>query len=99
MKPAIQPARNLAVRVHSVEMLLREGETCREVSSSANHFDVTGRFGGTCFCQRVIELAERRYLGGEPILATQGGWQQMVVPGGQVVVFPVRIFFDARSTM
>src|SRR5580704_1627126 len=75
-------------------MLVGEGETCREISSSANHFDVTGRFGGTCLCQRVIELAERRHLGGEPILAAQGGWQQMVVPGGQVVVFPIRIFFE-----
>ena len=83
----------LPIRVHGVEPLMSHGESRRVIRFSANNFDVAGRLCRTGFYQRV-ELAERRYLGREPVLAAQGGGQQMVVLRGQVIVYPVRIFFE-----
>src|ERR1700751_4720839 len=41
--------------------------------------------------QRGIEFTERADFCREPTLAAQGGGKSMIVPGGEVVVDPIRI--------
>ena len=75
------------------------GESRREVHPASDDLDVARRFARGGPGQRGVELAERGDLRREPALAAQGGGQGVIVPGGEVVVDPIRIRLERRSTM
>ena len=75
------------------------GKSRREVHPASDDLDVTRRFAGGGPGQRGVELAERGDFRREPAPAAQGGGQGVIVPGGEVVVDPVRVRLEARSTM
>ena len=66
-------------------------ELRREVHPASDHLDVAGRFARGGPGHRSVELAEGGDFRREPAPAAQGGGQVMIVPGGEVVVDPIRI--------
>jgi len=83
------------IRVHGVKVLVCQLQTGGIVGSSADDFDVTGRVSLAGPFQGAVEFCERRHLCGEPVFATQSRWQRVIVPLGQIVVFPVRVVFES----
>src|SRR5260370_10878758 len=72
-------------------MQMGNGETRREVHPASDNLDVARRFPRRGTGQGGVELAERGNFRREPTPATQGGGQGVIVPGGEVVVDPIRI--------
>ena len=90
---------SLIIRVQGVETLMGRGESRRVVRFAADDLDVARRIPLGGLGQRGVEFAKRGNFRREPTPAAQGGGQGVIVPGGEVVVDPIRIRLDARSTM
>ena len=71
----------------------------RIVRPAADDLDVTRRFGRGSLGQCGVKLTKRSDFGREPALTAQRGGQGVIVPRGEVVVDPVRVRLEARSTM
>src|SRR5208283_3239077 len=82
------------IRIQGVETLVGSDKSCREIQLAADDLDVTRRFSRGSFGQCLVKLTKRNDFGREPALTAQGGGQSVIVPGGQVVVDPVRILLE-----
>ena len=67
------------------------GQHRREVHPASDNLDVARRFPRRGPGQGGIEFAERGNACREPTPAAQGSGQGVIVPGGEVVVDPIRI--------
>ena len=89
----------LIICVQGLEAVMGRCESRRVVRPAADDLDVARRITRGGPGQRGIEFTERADFCREPSLAAQGGGQGMIVPGGEVVVDPVRVCLERRSTM
>src|SRR5579862_3991416 len=81
----------LHIGVQGLKAVMGRTESRRVVRLAADNLDVARciTLGGPD--QRGVEFTKRSDFCREPTLAAQGGGKSMIVPGGEVVVDPIRI--------
>ena len=84
------------IGVHGVQVLVGQLQSGGVIGSSADDFDVAGRVALAGPFQGTVEFAERRNLCGEPVIATEGRRERVIVPLGQIVVFPIGVVLRGR---
>jgi hypothetical protein len=71
-----------------------EGEGRGHIHFAADDLDIGAGFAGACSLHRLVEFAKRLHTRRVPLGAPERLGQVGVVPGREVVVSPVRVFFQ-----
>ena len=83
------------ISVQRLETLMGGSQSGGIIRLASDDLDVARRLGRRGPGQCGVQLSKRRNFGREPSLAAQSGRQGVIVPGGEVVVDPIRIRLES----